>query len=725
MSLVLLAAGIGLLVRGGELKNNNNFDFEAGHAFGLMDAQLPKANGVSFDLVMGNPDLSVGSPAFADAVQAALQPLRRDHRVTSLTVPTLSDTAQSPAISGDRHWILVTVGVADDFFTASSYYEELRSEVGSPVLTIHPTGDLALNGDFNRLSQQDLASADRVALPAAVLLLVLVFASVPAALLCVAVGGVSVIGGLGAMYEVSHHTDVSVYALNIVTLIGLGISIDYSLFIVNRFREELRAGASREEALAVSMARAGRAIVYSGLTVAVGLCALLFYHGTFLLSLGLCGAIVVVIAVLFSITLLPALLAILGPRVDRLAIPFLRPRPGREGRRLWHRLAMAVMRRPIVVLVPCISLLVLAGSPFPQMRLANASVTLLPPDADARQGSDLVATHFAAAGENDITVVLDFGSASPLAPPSIAAAQTMSARLHATAGITEVRSYVDLPTPPAGGYAALYAGGVSALPHDVAVQVAPLLGRSITVLHAITTYDASSDAARAVVRDIRAQDTLPGVTSYVTGDTAFDIDFVDFMVGHSPIAVGFVMVVTFGILLLLLRSIVLPIKAVVMNLLSLSAAFGSMVFIFQQGHLSGLLNFTPASIDPTLPILLFCIVFGLSMDYEVFLLTRMQEAYVQHGDNRRAVADGLEASGRLVTGAAAIMIAVFAAFATASVVVVKSVGLGMAIAVFVDATIVRALVVPAIMRLLGDANWWAPRWMRPRRRSQSPPAAAA
>jgi RND superfamily putative drug exporter len=745
LSTVLLVLSVVLVIRGGELKNNNHFDFESGTGFGLMDNQLPKSSGLSFDLVMGSPTLTVASPEFNTAVQDAVRPLRSDHRVTAVAVPQLGAQAAGPAVSADRHYIVVKVSLADDFFTASQYYAQVRNEVRSAELVIHPAGDLALNGDFNRLSQEDLALADRIALPAALILLLLVFGSGPAALLCTAVGGFSVIGGLGAMYELSHHTDVSVYALNMVSLVGLGISIDYSLFIVNRFREELRRGASREDALAVAMARAGRAIIYSGLTVAVGLCALLFYHGTFLASLGMTGGMVVVIAVLYSITLLPALLAVLGDGVNLKVIRWLALRllsriaPARAlglrgtlrrraeasgDRRLWHRLAMSVMRHPWRVLLPCLALLLLAGSPVAQMRLANANVTLLPPDADVRQGYDLLADHFGTAGQNDVDLVLDFGGASPFAPASVAAAETESARLHATAGVTEVRSYVDLPTPPPGGYAHLYAGGVQGLPAGLAKQVEPVVGPSITVLHAVIPYAVPSDDARAVVREIRSHDTLPGVTAYVTGDTPFDMDFVDFMVQHTPGAVGFVMLVTFAILLLLLRSIALPLKAVVMNLLSLSAAFGAMVFIFQQGHLSGVLNFTPASIDPTLPILLFCIVFGLSMDYEVFLLTRMQEAYRTHGDNRRAVADGLEASGRLVTGAAAIMIAVFAAFALASVVVVKSVGLGMAIAVFVDATIVRALVVPAIMRLLGTANWWAPRWMRARSELSSPAEAA-
>ena len=242
-----------------------------------------------------------------------------------------------------------------------------------------------------------------------------------------------------------------------------------------------------------------------------------------------------------------------------------------------------------------------------------------------------------------------------------------------------------------------------------------LTGTSIAVLRAYTPYADSSDQAQSLVRYVRAHDRVAGAEVMVTGNTAFDMDYVQYMLGQTPWAVLYVMTTTFLLLMVLLRSLVLPLKAVLMNLLSLSASFGALVFIFQQGHLSGVLNFTAAPLDPTIPVLVFCVVFGLSMDYEVFLLTRMREAWREHGDNRRAVATGLQASGRLVTGAAAIMVTVFLVFGlVSSVVVIKALGLGMAIAIFVDASIVRALVVPALMRLIGPVNWWAPRWLRPR-----------
>jgi RND superfamily putative drug exporter len=281
--------------------------------------------------------------------------------------------------------------------------------------------------------------------------------------------------------------------------------------------------------------------------------------------------------------------------------------------------------------------------------------------------------------------------------------------------VTSIRSYVTVdPTLTLAAYQSMYAQPKSELPATVQSLLTNLTGSSIAVLDVANPYFVTSDQAHALVRQIRADDSTAGATVKVTGDTAFDIDLVNYMIDHTPLAIGFVLITTLIVLTVLLRSVVLPFKAVLMNALSLSAAFGALVWVFDQGHLSNILGFTAGPLDPTIPVLLFCVVFGLSMDYEVFLLTRMQEAWYRTGDNRTSVADGLERSGRLVTGAAAIMACVFLAFALASVVTIKAIGVGMAVAVIVDATLVRALVVPALMRLLGKANWWAPAWLRKR-----------
>ncbi len=744
-SIVLFVASLGLLSRGGTLNNNDTFHFESSHALTLESQQLPTSIANGFELVLGSPSLGVGSPAFAAAVSSAVAPLRHDSRVQTIILPPLDQpTAQSSLISTDRHWVAVEVELnLANFADATKAFPSLRAQVHSSILTVHAAGDVPLNSAFGIRSEQDLQRAD-VSIPAALILLVIVFGSLVAALLCLGVGLVAVAGGLAAMYALAHVTDVSTYALNVVVILGLGVAIDYSLFITSRFREELHRGDSVEAALSLTMQTAGTAVAYSGITVAVGATALLFYSGTILTSMGLSGSFMVLIAVVYALSFLPALLAILGEGVNRwrpasLVRPFRRSRArtatvtAREGalsvaatagggkgpdpvvRGFWARLGNLVMRRPVAVLVPCLALLLLAGSPLSQIRLAEADVTLLPPGDDARQGTELLTQQFGQG--NAIDVVLDFNG-SPYSAANVATAYRLGQRLTTFPGISTVTSYVNEPgVTGVATYQELYANGVTGLPATERALVTQLTGSSIAVLRAYTPYAESSDAAQNLVRYIRAHDRIEGAQILVTGNTAFDMDYVQYMLDQTPGAVVYVMVTTFLLLMLLLRSLVLPLKAVLMNLLSLSASFGALVFIFQQGHLSGFLDFSPAPLDPTIPVLVFCVVFGLSMDYEVFLLTRMREEWRAHGDNRRAVAAGLQASGRLVTGAAAIMVTVFLVFGlVSSVVVIKALGLGMAIAIFVDASLVRALVVPALMRLIGPVNWWAPTWLQNRKR---------
>ena len=407
----------------------------------------------------------------------------------------------------------------------------------------------------------------------------------------------------------------------------------------------------------------------------------------------------------YGLTFLPATLAMLGPRVDRLRIPL--PH-GRGGPGFWHRLAMGVMKRPVAVLLPTVGFIILTGLPFQQIRLANGDITLLPKQAESRRGSEILRNDFPGQDQNTISAVVNFPDGQPLTPAHVATLYDLSRRIATMPDVLRVDGIVDAdPKLGLADYQRLYASPATTAPAALAAVVRSTVGPHIVVLSVRTNLLDTSDAARDIVRNIRAIN-VPGAEVLVTGFTAFDIDFIKYVLDRTPLAVAYIMVVTYLVLLLLLGSVILPIKAVVMNLLSLSASFGALVWIFQQGHLSGILGFEPASIDPSVPILLFCIIFGLSMDYEVLLLSRMKEEFERTGDNRHAVAQGLERSGRLVSGAAAIMVGVFSAFALADVVLIKSIGLGMAVAVAIDATIVRALIVPATMRLLGNLNWWAP-----------------
>jgi RND superfamily putative drug exporter len=670
-----------------------------------MQSQLPQNGaGSSFVLVFGSQKMPVQDPAFKTAVLSALQPLQADQRVKSIETPfDVTPELARAMTSTDGHHVYALVTLKDDYPTARQYYTQLRAKVHSDQLQVLGTGNVAIAADFDKYLQADLQRAELVSLVVVVVLLLLVFGTVVSALLPLGVGGVAVVGGLAAVGVLARFTDVSTYATNIVTLIGLGVAIDYSLFIVNRFREELAAGRATEQALIASMRTSGRAVTFSGITVAIGLSAMLFFQGSFLASMGFAGAIVVAIAVLYALTFLASLLAILGHRVTWLRVPL--PR-GRAGRGFWHGLAMRVMRRPVLVLVPIVALLLVMASPFFQIKIANGDVGMLPPNAESRRGYDQL-QQFPGQGQTFFSVVVHYSSGAPLTADRIGGLYDLAQTIKQIPGVESVESLVTYDSSLSrSAYQALLTQPAAAQPARVQAIVHGTTGPQIAVLSVVTKNGQESDASRAIVHSLRTM--TPPAGSSVLVD-AFSIDFTDFILQRIPLAVGYVMIVTYFVLFLLTGSVVLPLKAVIMNILSIGASFGALVWIFQQGHLSSLLNFTAAPLDPSVPVLLFCIVFGLSMDYEVLLISRIQEEYRRTGDTTQAVADGLEKSGRLITGAAGIMVAVFLAFGLADVVLIKSIGLGLAIAVAIDATLVRALIVPAVMRLLGRTNWWAPR----------------
>ena len=704
VSAAMLAGSVFALLNGGTLKNSGGQNTESGRALALMQDQLPQNGaGSSFVLVFGSDSMAVSDPGFKQAMLTALQPLKSDSRVKTVDTPFDVPAEQARAMtSTDGHHAFAQVSLKDDYPSARLYYSQLRAEVQSDRLAVLGTGNVAVGSDFDKFLASDLQRAELVSLVIIVPLLLIVFATVVSMLLPLGVGGLAVVGGLAGVGVLARFTDVSTYATNIVTLIGLGVAIDYSLFIVNRFREEMSAGRSPEQALISSMRTSGRAVTFSGITVAIGLSAMLFFQGSFLASMGFAGAIVVAIAVLYALTFLASLLAILGHRVNWARLPLPRPTAGRG---LWHGLAIRVMRRPLLVLLPVVALLVLMALPFLQIRIANGDVGMLPPNAETRRGYDQL-QKFPGQGQTFFSVVIRYGSGGPLTRNRVGALYDLAQRIKQVPGVEGVESMVSFDgSLTRAEYQTLLTQPVSAQPARVQAIVHGTTGTQIAVLSAVTKHGQESDASRSIVHSLRSM-TPPAGSSLLVA--AFSIDFTDFILARIPLAVLYVMVVTYLVLFLLTGSVVLPLKAVIMNILSIGASFGALVWIFQQGHLSSLLNFTAAPLDPSVPVLLFCIVFGLSMDYEVLLISRIQEEYRRTKDTTRAVADGLERSGRLITGAAAIMVAVFLAFGLADVVLIKSIGLGLAIAVALDATLVRALIVPAVMRLLGQANWWAP-----------------
>jgi putative drug exporter of the RND superfamily len=682
---------------------------ESGRVDDLLDEEVAKTP-PSFMLIFGNEDEKATDPAFRDGVKRALEPLEDDDRVTNVRTAYENGAVDEAMISKDEHHSLVVVEVEEGSFTErQDAYVDLRQEVRSGPFEVVAAGEMPLNEDFERVTERDLKRAEAVSLPLALLMLLFVFGSVVAAGLPIGVGILAVTGGFVGTLLLARLMDVSIYATNIVTMIGLGVAIDYSLFVVSRFREEVGRHPV-PEALARTMATAGRAILFSGLTVAIGFMGFLFFDVADLNSIGFAGSIVVAFSVLYGLTFLPALLAILGPRVDFLRLPFVHPERTATGRGLWHGLATAVMNHPWRTLMPAVALLLVLGSPFLDIRLGLSGADTLSKDSESRRGEELLDRQFPDTSAYPMVVVLDYPHGSPLARERVGETYDLSRWLEDRKGVKEVESIVNLdPKLSREQYQELLSGPSGDLPSPMRNASKRTTGDHVTVLTAYTSVGYNSDEAYDLVREVRERHPDVGGDVLVGGWAAFDLDLTESVYEAAPPAIAFVVLATYVVLFLLLGSVLLPIKAVVVNFLSISASYGALVWVFQEGHLSGLLNFTPGPINTTTPIIMFCILFGLSMDYEVMLLSRIREEYGRTGDNRSSVALGIERTGRLITGAALIMATVFFSFGLAEAVVIKAIGLGMGLAVLVDATIVRALLVPATMRLMGRWNWWAPK----------------
>src|SRR5829696_6480943 len=586
--------------------------------------------------------------------------------------------------------------------------EEGLDERAAALTGAYARDDATLRVQVGGQAQSDLARAESIAVPITLLLLVLVFASAVAGALPLAVGGFAIVGTLLVLRVLAEVTDVSIYALNLTTALGLGLAIDYSLFIVSRYREELRAGREPADALVVTMGTAGRTVLFSAATVAVSLLALLVFPLYFLRSFGYAGIAVVALAAIGALVVLPALLAVLGRRVDRLRLPIGRRRAAavatREpGAGLWHRIATSVMRRPVPIALAVVAFLVLLGTPFLGVRFGLPDDRVLPAGAEGRQVAEAVRANFAADETSALSVVTP-GIGDPAA--HLADIDGYAAALSRLDGVDRVDALT-------GSYAAgqrlqgpLPTGDAAISPE--ARRFAAADGTWLSVVPSVEPYSAAGEDLVAAVRHLQAP-----LGAQVTGPSAQLVDTKASLFGNLPAAGAIIALVTFALLFVMTGSVVIPVKALVLNLLSLTAIYGAMVFIFQDGHLAGVLGFTPTgTIDTSMPVLLFCIAFGLSMDYEVFLLSRIKEEYDRTGDTVASVAAGLERSGRIVTTAAALLAIVFVAFATSQVSFLKLFGIGTALAILVDATLIRALLVPAFMRLAGQANWWAPAPLR-------------
>ncbi|MEM7285990.1 MAG: MMPL family transporter [Actinomycetota bacterium] len=566
--------------------------------------------------------------------------------------------------------------------------EEYEGERGPVVLS--PAGFEAVFEEVGSTIEGDLARAEAIAIPLTLILLIVVFGGIVAALLPVAVGAAAVFGAFLVLFLITGFTDVSIFSLNLVTALGLGLAIDYSLFIVSRYREELARGRSTDEAVIRAVETAGRTVAFSALTVAVSLSALLIFPLYFLRSFAYAGIGVIIVAMVTSVISLPALLAVLGERVNKWQVFKRRDPIGGEG--IWHRIAVGVMRRPVTVAATGIVVLLAAGIPFFGVEFGVPDDRVLPDDNPARIASDILRDEFTSA-ESDAFPIVAVGNVDDA---TVTAYASDVSTLDGVARVDAVNGrYVD---------------GALVAPADE--TTARFAGDDDTWFNVVPDVEPISPEAEDLIAEIRALETGFDET-LVGGNSAALVDSKDAIFGLVPIAAGIIGLATFVLLFLMFGSLLVPLKAIVLNTLSLTATFGLMVWVFQDGNGAGLLDFTATGLtDTTTPILMFCIAFGLSMDYEVFLLSRIKEEHDRTGDNDLAVATGLEKTGRLVTAAALLLSITFFAFATSGVTFIKLFGLGLAVAVLVDAFIVRATLVPALMKLAGEWNWWAPAPLR-------------
>ncbi len=592
----------------------------------------------------------------------------------------------------DRAIVLLRVPGDQDDPTRTSRIETLIEEydtVRGPV-RVQVGGPDRTFEQISATIESDLARAEAIAIPLTLILLIIVFGGVVAALLPVAIGVVAVLGAFFVLFAVTLATDVSIFSINLVTAMGLGLAIDYSLFVVSRYREELALGRTVEAAVVRTVETAGRTVAFSALTVAISLSALLIFPLYFLRSFAYAGVGVILVAMVTSVVSLPALLAVLGTRVDSWRL--FRRRPPAESGGLWHRIAVSVMRRPATVAVTGVVVLLAAGIPFFGVSFGVPDDRVLPEGDPAREVADILRHEFPSA-EADAFAVVALGVTTD------AQVDAYAARVSTLENVTRVDAVTGR-----------YVDGRQVAPPDA--TTARFAGDASTWLNVVPAVEPISPEGERLVAEIRELD-FPFAETAVGGQSAALVDSKDAIFGLVPVAAGLIGGATFVLLFLMFGSLLVPLKAIVLNTLSLTATFGMMVWLFQEGNGADLFGFTATGLtDTTTPILMFCIAFGLSMDYEVFLLSRIKEEHDRTGDNDLAVAAGLERTGRLVTAAALLLSITFFAFATSGVTFIKLFGFGLGVAVLVDAFIVRATLVPALMKLAGEWNWWAPAPLR-------------
>ncbi|MBA2359487.1 MAG: MMPL family transporter [Actinobacteria bacterium] len=673
---ILAVAAIALLLGDAltseaEVTNNP----ESYQAYDLMNERLtrtPETDPLTTDVVLvRSSTLTVGESGFREKVDALLTELR--------ATPGVLHVADEPGARSERA-IAISIGLNGE--EGAEEVIQLVERADEEPFDVTTTGEWIVDRDFNKLSQSDLQEGElKFGLPVALVVLLLVFGAVVAGLIPLMLAIVAIMTALGLTALVGSVTDLSLFVVNMLTGMGLALGIDYSLFVVSRFREERSAGREKLDAIAASGATASRAVVFSGIAFALAMLGMVLVPDTILRSLALGAILVAITSVAAALTLLPAVLSLLGDRINSFRVPFVGRNSergtGAEGR-FWSAIVRWVLRRPVVSLVAATALLLALSAPVLALETGQAGIRTIPDSYPSKAGFNALEKEFGVGTTDSVEVVID----GPVGEPETRAdVERLTAQLRGNRSFRQVS--VDYHEP-----------------------------ENLAVIEALPIGDSRDEAAFQAVRDLREEE-VAGARVLVTGETAEAVDYLALTDRWLPIVFFFVLALSFVLLAIAFRSLVVPAKAILLNLLSVGAAYGLLVLVFQEGIGNEIFGFQKVeAIEAWVPLFLFAVLFGLSMDYHVFLLSRIRERYGQTGSNDEAVAHGIGSTARLITGAALIIIAVFSGFARGKLVMFQQMGFGVAVSLLLDATIVRSVILPASMKLLGDRNWYLPRWLR-------------
>jgi uncharacterized membrane protein YdfJ with MMPL/SSD domain len=658
---------------------------ESKRAEELIDERFPRRDPFDELVIVRSDRLTVAAPAFRERVASLVAELRRSGSVDE--VSSYLDRGGAALVSRDRHaTVLPVVLVEDEEDSIEEVVETVRRADGAGGFAVDIFGEFTVGRDFQEVSEEDLRTGElQFGLPAALIVLLLVFGTLVGAAIPLAMALISIIVALGLVGVIGQFFEVNLFVTNMLVAMGLALGIDYSLFIVSRLREERAKGLAHRQAILTVASTATRAVVFSGTAFSLALLGMFLVPDTILRSLALGAIVVAVVSVSVALTFHPALLMVLGDRVDWLRVPWLGKRvaasAGTEGR-FWGGVVRAVMRRPAISLTASVALLLLATSPLLGLKLGASGPASLPDDTLAKQGLLALERDFPAGATDPVEIVVDERGAPDLEEQL----RELRGELARDAAFAVNRATTEQGT-------------------DVAVVSVPL------------NAEGSSEEASAAIDRLRdeyvrrafgaAQDRV-----LVGGGPAENRDYFALIGDWLPIVIAFVLALSFLLLTLAFRSIVVPLTAIVVNLLSVGAAYGLLVLVFQEGVGADIFGFGQVErVEAWVPVFLFSVLFGLSMDYQVFLLSRIRERYTRTGDTTDAITFGVGTTARLITGAALIIVVVFAGFAAGELVSFQQMGFGVAVALLVDATIVRSVVIPAAMRLLGQRNWYLPEWL--------------